>query len=173
MACPLLCRVTAGAPESGTVQEVLHFQTQTIRMMYRIVAEVSFADCHCGRALVKFFVRAYADAVSRMHTQALRQVRSKAHPRDYLNFFCPMKREVKRPDEPEPAKQPPKDSPQVCGPAKLRVNYTPAYGLGLIFRACAGTRSKDTPQPDICACQGKQTCQSLASCQGSRAELLA
>ena len=30
----------AGVPESGTVQEVLHWQTQTIRMMYRIVADV-------------------------------------------------------------------------------------------------------------------------------------
>jgi len=61
----------------------------------------------------------HADAALRKHVQALRQTRSKAHPRDYLNFFCPMKREIKHPDEPEPAKQPPKDSDQVCGAAQL------------------------------------------------------
>ena len=29
----------AGFPESGSVQEVLFFQTQTVRMMYKIVAD--------------------------------------------------------------------------------------------------------------------------------------
>ena len=32
-------RVSAGLPESGSVQEVLYFQTQTIRMMYKIIAD--------------------------------------------------------------------------------------------------------------------------------------
>ena len=50
-----------------------------------------------------------------LHPQALRQSGKKAHPRDYLNFFCPAKREIKHPDEPEPAKPPPKDSDQVRG----------------------------------------------------------
>ena len=122
------CHV-AGAPESGTVQEVLHFQTQTIRMMYRIVAEVQPALLCAAALLCRRSLCVHADAWLCMHAQALRQTRSKAHPRDYLNFFCPMKREVKHPGEPEPAKQPPKDSDQVRGAAQLA---TLAQGLQTI-----------------------------------------
>jgi phospholipase D1/2 len=48
----------AGNPESNSVQEILAWQTYTIRMMYGLVGE------------------------------ALKAKGSTEHPRDYLNFFC-------------------------------------------------------------------------------------
>ena len=70
------------------MQEVLHFQTQTIRMMYRIVAEVRPAVLYHCTALHQFLC-VHADTSLGLHAQALRQVGSKAHPRDYLNFSAP------------------------------------------------------------------------------------
>lgn len=48
----------AGVPETGSVQEVLIWQTCTVRMMYRIIGT------------------------------ALRDAGSEDHPLDYLAFFC-------------------------------------------------------------------------------------
>ena len=49
---------SAGVPESGSVQEVLIWQTCTVRMMYRIIAA------------------------------ALKESGSQNQPLDYLAFFC-------------------------------------------------------------------------------------
>ncbi|CAL5229046.1 g12295 [Coccomyxa viridis] len=61
-----------GDPESNSVQEILTFQTHTIRMMYKLIGD------------------------------ALKAHGSPNHPRDYLNFFCLGNRETKRPDDPVP-----------------------------------------------------------------------
>lgn len=45
--------------------------------------------------------------------QACKAAGNGAHPRDYLNFFAPCKREVVGPDEPVPAQQCRPGSPQV------------------------------------------------------------
>ncbi|KAL1809551.1 hypothetical protein ACET3Z_026541 [Daucus carota] len=59
-----------GIPASGSVQEILYWQGQTISMMYSIVAEAlekaGLAEAH--------------------------------HPQDYLNFYCLGKREILSPD---------------------------------------------------------------------------
>jgi phospholipase D1/2 len=65
-----------GIPEAGSVQEVLLWQTATIRMMYRIVAK----------------------AISRKGVDA--------HPRDYLNIFCLGNREPVDPNVPPPTTEP-------------------------------------------------------------------
>ncbi|XP_002988389.2 phospholipase D delta [Selaginella moellendorffii] len=52
-----------GVPDSATVQEILYFQSQTMKMMYKIIA------------------------------QALNEVGSGNHPTDYLNFYCLANRE--------------------------------------------------------------------------------
>ncbi|CAI9265235.1 unnamed protein product [Lactuca saligna] len=52
-----------GVPTSATVQEILYWQRQTMQMMYNVV------------------------------TQAIKSMQLKAHPRDYLNFYCLGKRE--------------------------------------------------------------------------------
>ena len=57
--------VPAGDPESNSVQEILAFQTHTIRMMYGLIGD------------------------------ALKAKASPDHPRDYLNFFCLGNREAK------------------------------------------------------------------------------
>ena len=54
-----------GDPETNSVQEILCFQTHTIRMMYGFIG------------------------------QALKAKGSSDHPRDYLNFFCLGNREAK------------------------------------------------------------------------------
>lgn len=54
----------AGDPESNSVQEILAWQTYTIRMMYGLIGE------------------------------ALKAKGSPDHPRDYLNFFCLGNREA-------------------------------------------------------------------------------
>lgn len=71
-----------GIPDAGSVQEVLLWQTATIRMMYRIVA------------------------------QALKIKGSKAHPKDYLNLFCLGTREPEIPGMAKPPKSPKPGSPQ-------------------------------------------------------------
>ena len=55
----------AGDPESNSVQEILAFQTRTIRMMYGLIGD------------------------------ALKAQGSPDHPQDYLNFFCLGNREAK------------------------------------------------------------------------------
>ena len=55
----------AGDPETNSVQEILGFQTHTIRMMYGLIGD------------------------------ALKAKGSTDHPRDYLNFFCLGNRETK------------------------------------------------------------------------------
>lgn len=55
-----------GTPESETVQDILHWTRETMKMMYRIVGE----------------------AIGESGEQGL-------HPRDYLNFFCLANREEK------------------------------------------------------------------------------
>ena len=54
----LLLQWAVGVPETGSVQEVLQWQTCTVRMMYGIVHD------------------------------ALREVGSQDHPLEYLSFFC-------------------------------------------------------------------------------------
>ena len=54
----------AGDPESNSVQEILTFQSHTIRMMYKLIGD------------------------------ALKAQGSPDHPRDYLNFFCLGNRET-------------------------------------------------------------------------------
>mmetsp|Transcript_9813 Transcript_9813/g.29512 ORF Transcript_9813/g.29512 Transcript_9813/m.29512 type:complete len:978 (-) Transcript_9813:2047-4980(-) len=71
-----------GIPDAGSIQEVLLWQTATIRTMYRIVAK------------------------------AIQLKGSEAHPRDYLNIFCLGKREPEVPGTPAPTKQPKPKSPQ-------------------------------------------------------------
>lgn len=71
-----------GIPDAGSVQEVLLWQTATIRMMYRIVAK------------------------------ALEIKGSKAHPKDYLNIFCLGTREPEIPGMKPPPKSPKPGSPQ-------------------------------------------------------------
>ncbi|CAL8469780.1 g9322 [Coccomyxa elongata] len=66
-----------GDPESGSVQEILRFQTHTMRMMYGLIG------------------------------QALEARRSAEHPRDYLNFFCLGNRETQLPSDPVPEMTPP------------------------------------------------------------------
>jgi len=57
--------LAAGDPESSSVQEILAWQTHTVRMMYRLIGD------------------------------ALKAKGSPDHPRDYLNFFCLGNRETK------------------------------------------------------------------------------
>ncbi|XP_024975715.1 phospholipase D delta isoform X4 [Cynara cardunculus var. scolymus] len=52
-----------GIPTSATVQEILYWQSQTMQMMYNVVA------------------------------QAIKSMQLDAHPQDYLNFYCLGKRE--------------------------------------------------------------------------------
>ncbi|XP_076915381.1 phospholipase D delta-like [Bidens hawaiensis] len=52
-----------GVPTSATVQEILYWQSQTMQMMYNVVA------------------------------QAIQSMQLDAHPQDYLNFYCLGKRE--------------------------------------------------------------------------------
>uniref|UniRef100_A0A1J3IA61 Phospholipase D n=1 Tax=Noccaea caerulescens TaxID=107243 RepID=A0A1J3IA61_NOCCA len=52
-----------GDPKSGPVQEILYWQSQTMQMMYDVIA------------------------------RELKSVQSDAHPQDYLNFYCLGKRE--------------------------------------------------------------------------------
>ncbi|KAK9071459.1 hypothetical protein SSX86_010028 [Deinandra increscens subsp. villosa] len=52
-----------GIPTSATVQEILYWQSQTMQMMYTVVA------------------------------QAIKSMQLNAHPQDYLNFYCLGKRE--------------------------------------------------------------------------------
>ena len=47
-----------GLPESGTVQEVLHWQALSIRMMYRIVAKVRLSLPYSSSSYFSSFVRA-------------------------------------------------------------------------------------------------------------------
>ncbi|CAM6073816.1 unnamed protein product [Sphagnum tenellum] len=49
-----------GVPESAPVQEILYFQSQTMKMMYKLIAE-ALRDCG---------------------------LTGQRHPRDYLNFYC-------------------------------------------------------------------------------------
>ncbi|KAH9566019.1 hypothetical protein CY35_04G109300 [Sphagnum magellanicum] len=67
-----------GIPDSGPVQEILYFQSQTMKMMYFLIAD------------------AIRDS----------SLNGQQHPQDYLNFFCLGNREVKSPLEPEPVKPP-------------------------------------------------------------------
>ncbi|XP_057771947.1 phospholipase D alpha 4 [Salvia miltiorrhiza] len=53
-----------GVPESETVQDILHWTRETMKMMYRIIAE------------------------------AIQKSGEDSHPRDYLNFFCLANRET-------------------------------------------------------------------------------
>lgn len=53
-----------GVPESETVQDILHWTRETMKMMYKIIAE------------------------------AIQESGEDAHPRDYLNFFCLANREI-------------------------------------------------------------------------------
>lgn len=53
-----------GPPESETVQDILHWTRETMKMMYRIIAE------------------------------AIQESGEEVHPRDYLNFFCLANREI-------------------------------------------------------------------------------
>ena len=86
-------------------------------------------------------------------TQALAKAGSDAHPRDYLNFFCPMKREVKRPNEPEPNKQAPPDSAQVPRCIPTQYLCTSAWHQDLLLRTMtplrAGHSFEDAAQPDL------------------------
>ncbi|KAL4294842.1 hypothetical protein AHAS_Ahas18G0268500 [Arachis hypogaea] len=65
-----------GVPESGSVQAILDWQRRTMEMMYADIAE------------------------------AIRRKRIKAHPRDYLTFFCLGNREARRAGEYSPAEAP-------------------------------------------------------------------
>jgi len=67
-----------GVPESAPVQEILYFQSQTMKMMYKLIAE-ALRDCG---------------------------LTGQRHPRDYLNFYCLGNREVKKSFEPEPLRKP-------------------------------------------------------------------
>ncbi|KAG0604783.1 hypothetical protein M758_9G007300 [Ceratodon purpureus] len=73
-----------GIPDSGPVQEILFFQTQTMKMMYSLVAD-TLRDCGL----------------------------SHQKPIDYLNFYCLGNRETKIHGEPEPRNPPPPNSKQV------------------------------------------------------------
>ncbi|XP_022997750.1 phospholipase D alpha 4 [Cucurbita maxima] len=55
-----------GPPESESVEDMLHWTRQTMTMMYRLIGE------------------------------AIQETGEKAHPRDYLNFFCLANREEER-----------------------------------------------------------------------------
>lgn len=67
-----------GKPEDETVQTMIHWNTLTIDMMYRIIA------------------KAIEDV----------GLTGKTHPRDYLNFFCLGNREEERPGEYNPPEKP-------------------------------------------------------------------
>ncbi|KAK1362829.1 Phospholipase D [Heracleum sosnowskyi] len=58
-----------GVPESETVQDILHWTRETMKMMYKLVGE------------------------------ALKDSGNSGHPKDYLNFFCLANREEKRQGE--------------------------------------------------------------------------
>ncbi|XP_074294927.1 phospholipase D alpha 4 [Silene latifolia] len=58
-----------GSPESESVQDILHWTRETMKMMYRLIGE------------------------------AIRETGQQAHPRDYLNFFCLANREKEGPGE--------------------------------------------------------------------------
>ena len=53
-----------GVPESESVQDILHWTRETMRMMYRLIGE------------------------------AIKESGGSGHPRDYLNFFCLANREI-------------------------------------------------------------------------------
>lgn len=72
-----------GVPESGPVQEILYFQTQTMKMMYRLIADALRESGNTHRK-----------------------------PTDYLNFYCLGNRETKRPGELEPRNPPNSNSNQ-------------------------------------------------------------
>jgi phospholipase D1/2 len=72
-----------GVPEGGPVQEILYFQTQTMKMMYRLIGD-TLKDCGL----------------------------SHRKPTDYLNFYCLGNRETKKPGEYEPPKPPAPNSNQ-------------------------------------------------------------
>eukprot|EP00850_Spirogloea_muscicola_P007979 SM000041S15538 [mRNA] locus=s41:625521:629240:- [translate_table: standard] len=72
-----------GVPTSGSVQEILYWQSQTMQMMFKIVAE----------------------AIAKSGT-------ADTHPQDYLNFYFVGNRECPQPGEPQPTKPPAIDSPQ-------------------------------------------------------------
>ncbi|GLJ47212.1 hypothetical protein SUGI_0996540 [Cryptomeria japonica] len=58
-----------GFPDGDTVQAILHWHRNTVEMMYKLIGE------------------------------ALKEQKSKAHPTDYLNFFCLGNRETMKPGE--------------------------------------------------------------------------
>lgn len=72
-----------GVPDSSPVQEILYFQTQTMKMMYSMIAG---ALRDCGLSYRK--------------------------PTDYLNFYCLGNRETKKHGEPEPRNPPDRNSKQ-------------------------------------------------------------
>ncbi|KAK9802796.1 hypothetical protein WJX73_007251 [Symbiochloris irregularis] len=83
-----------GFPESGSVQEVLYFQTQTIRMMYKIVAD------------------------------AMRDVgNTEEHPRDYLIFTTIGNREPKVEGEVEPQQKVPEGQYKLCQDSRRFMIY--------------------------------------------------
>ncbi|KAL3693763.1 hypothetical protein R1sor_007414 [Riccia sorocarpa] len=65
-----------GVPDSAAVQEILYFQSQTVQMMYTIIAD------------------------------AIRDSGRSEHPRDYLNFYTLGNRETPSDLDPTPTKQP-------------------------------------------------------------------
>ncbi|KAG6556491.1 hypothetical protein Mapa_001817 [Marchantia paleacea] len=71
-----------GAPDSAAVQEILYFQSQTVQMMYTIIAD------------------------------AIRDQGRSDDPRDYLNFYCLANRETKSDSDPSPSKPPDPNSKQ-------------------------------------------------------------
>ncbi|KAK9829228.1 hypothetical protein WJX72_004613 [[Myrmecia] bisecta] len=71
-----------GVPDTASVQEILHFQTNTMRMMYTLVADA-------------------------LREKGLQD----QHPTDYLFFFCLGNRELPTEDEYVPTASPPADSP--------------------------------------------------------------
>jgi phospholipase D1/2 len=71
-----------GVPNSAAVQEILFFQTQTMKMMYSLVAD-TLRDCGLSH-----------------------------HPTDYLNFYCLGNRETKPHGEPMPRNPPDYNSKQ-------------------------------------------------------------
>ena len=56
--CSILNDIILGDPNAGHIQEILHWQATTMKMMYKRIA------------------------------RAIRRAGIQAHPRDYLNFFC-------------------------------------------------------------------------------------
>ncbi|KAL5579510.1 hypothetical protein UlMin_011952 [Ulmus minor] len=65
-----------GVPESESVQDILHWTRETMKMMYRLIGE------------------------------AIKESGGSGHPRDYLNFFCLANREIERKGEYVPPHSP-------------------------------------------------------------------